>query len=151
MFTLTRLAAALMMMGFMLWLAPRYDTLLDPEREALGLTRLMGTVGFIVGWSFLGGGARALWLSVYMGVQAVALSGIVAALLAAVRDIFLLGYQRRFGDAIEALLAIPQIAWGYLRLALDPPFLTVLVVGGVVLGLAVHVLDRALDKRRLDR
>lgn len=151
MYTLTRLLAAVLMLGFGLWLAPQYDLLLDPERPAQGLTNLLGTVGFCVGWAFLGGGARKLWMSVYMGLQAVALLGIVSALLAAVRDIFVLGYRRQVREAADAVMAIPGLAWEYLAIALQRDFLIVLAAGGVVIGLAVHVADRVLTRRRLNR
>ena len=151
MFTLTRLLAALSLMAFSLWIAGQYDALYDPEKELLGVGQLLGTVGFCVGWAFLGGGSRALWLSGYMGVQAVALVGIVAAVLTAVRDIFALGYQQRFSDPAEAVLAIPEIAITYLSVAFEPWFLGVMAAGGVILGLVLHVIDRALDRRRLAR
>jgi hypothetical protein len=151
MFTLTRLGAAILLMLFALWLAAPYDRLYDPGRPLPAARPLLGTVGFCVGWAFLGGRSRALWLSLYMGLQAVALTGIVAALLAAVRDIFVLGYRRRFDDAAEAVIAIPGIALDYLARAMTAEFVTTLVMGGLVLGLLVHVIDRALDRRRLNR
>lgn len=116
-----------------------------------GLAQLLGTVGFIVGWAFLGAEARKLWLSAYLGVQAVALTGIVAAVLVAVRDIFVLGYRRRFTEATDAVVAIPQIAWEYLSRAFVPDLLIPLGVAGVVLGVVIHIVDRLLDRRRLAR
>lgn len=152
MFTLTRLLAALMMLGFLLWIAPVYDDLYDPQRPLRGLAQLLGTVGFVTGWAFLGNRARALWFSAYLGVQAVALAGLGAALLAAVADVFRLGFRRRFDEPVEAVLAIPQLAWDYLWLAIsNREMLLTLVVGGLVMGLVVHVVDRVLDRRRLAR
>lgn len=151
MFTLTRLIAALMLTGFALWVADVYDQLYDPERPLRGLAQLLGTVGFIVGWAFLGAKARKLWFSAYLGVQAVALTGIVAAVLVAVRDIFVLGYRRRFTEATDAVVAIPQIAWEYLSRAFVPDLLIPLGVAGVVLGVVIHIVDRLLDRRRLAR
>jgi hypothetical protein len=151
MFTLTRLCAGILLMLFALWVASAYDVLYDPDRPLRGLTNVLGTVGFIVGWAFLGNEARKLWLSAYLGIQAVALTGIVAALLVAVRDIFALGYRRRFSEATDAVVAIPQIAWEYLLRAMVPDLLIPLAVGGVVLGVVVHVIDRMLTRRRLAR
>lgn len=151
MFTLTRLAAAVLMMLFMIWLAPIYDEVHDPEGPLRGVVRLMGTMGFIVGWAFLGQKARALWFSAYLGLQAVVLTGIAAAGLVAVRDIFVLGYRRQVREPVDAVIRIPEIAWDYLSRALTQDFLILLGVGGVVIGLAVHVIDRLLDKRRLAR
>jgi hypothetical protein len=151
MFTLTRLSAAILMTLFMLWLVPIYDDLNDPDAPLRGAANLLGTVGFLVGWGFLGHKTRALWWSVYLGVQAVVLAGAVAALLVAVRDIFILGYRRQVREPLEALTSIPQIAWDYLSHALTQDFLILLGGGGVVLGLVIHVIDRLLDRRRLAR
>jgi len=151
MFTLTRLSAAILMAVFALWLSGAYDVLYDPERRLQLLPQLLGGVGLVVGWAFLGKKQVALWMSAYLGVQAVVLTGVVAALLVAVRDIFVLGYRRRFAEAADAVMAIPMIAWDYLSRALVTDFLIILGVGGVVLGVMVHVIDRLLDRRRLAR
>lgn len=151
MFTLTRVAAAILLGLFCLWLAPRYNSVYDPQAPLKGLPRLLGGTGFVVGWAFLGQRARELWFSAYLGVQAVALAGIAAAGIAAVRDIFVLGYRRRVREPAEAVLAIPQIMWDYLSRALTVEFGATLLVGGVVLGVAVHLVDRLLDRRRLAR
>lgn len=151
MFTLTRLAAAVLMMLFMIWLAPIYDEVHDPRGPLRGAVRLMGACGFVVGWMFLGQKSKALWFSVYLGLQAVVMTGIVAAGLVAVRDIFVLGYRRQVREPVEAVVRIPEIAWDYLSRALVPDFMVTLAVGGVVIGLAVHLVDRLLDKRRLAR
>lgn len=151
MFTLTRLAGAVLLMLFMIWLAPIYDAVHDPEAPLRGVVRLLGGCGFVVGWAFLGQKSRALWFSVYLGLQAVVLTGIVAAGLVAVRDIFVLGYRRQVREPVEAVAKIPEIAWDYLSRAMVQDFLITLAVGGAVIGLAVHVVDRLLDRRRLDR
>ena len=151
MFTLTRLAAAILMGLFGLWLAPRYNLVYDPEAALNGLETLLGGCAFAVGWGFLGQKARALWLSAYQGLQAVALTGIVAAGLVAVRDIFVLGYRRQVDEPLEAVLAIPQIMWDYLSRALTVDFGLILAGGAVGIGIAVHVIDRLLDRRRLAR
>lgn len=151
MFTLTRVVAGLLLMLFMMWIAPTYAQIYDPERPMPGLAGVLGTTGFIAGWSFLGNRTWKLWYSLYLGVQAVALAGIFAAVPAAVRDVFSMGYRRRFDDASEAVMAIPQFAWDYLWRAFERDFLITLVAGGLVLGLVVHVIDKALDRRRLAR
>jgi hypothetical protein len=151
MFTLTRLAAAILMTLFLLWVAPIYDQIHDPRAPMRGIAYLLGTMGFIAGWVFLGQKSQALWWSVCLGLQAVVLAGLGAALLVAVRDSFVLGYRRQVREPIEAVTAIPQIAWDYLSKALAPELWPILVGGGVGLGLAVHVIDRLLDRRRLDR
>lgn len=151
MFTLTRLVAAILLMLFALWLVPQYRIAYDPEAPLNGLPRLLAVAGFIVGWMFLGQKSSRLWMSAYLGVQAVVLTGIAASGIVAVRDIFVLGYRRQVREPMEALLSIPQIMWDYLSRALTVELGTVLVVGGVVLGVAVHVIDRLFDRRRLAR
>lgn len=151
MFTLTRLAAALLLLAFMLVLAPIYDRLDDPERPLRGLPLLLGGCAVVVGWAFLGVKSKALWWSAYLGLQAVVLTGALAALLVAVRDIFVLGYRRQVREPLDAITAIPQIAWDYLAVALAPDFLMLLGGGGVALGVGVHVIDRLFDRRRLAR
>ena len=151
MFTLTRLAAAILLMLFFLWIAPIYDRVYDPDRPLRGLANLLGTMGFVVGWAFLGGKSRALWYSAYLGLQAVVLAGGFAAALVAVRDVFVLGYRRRFSEPFEAVVAIPEIAWDYLQRAIVPDLWVIVPVGGVLIGVVVHVIDRALDRRRLAR
>ena len=151
MYTLTRLSAAILMMLFLLWIAPTYDRIYDPQRPLVGLNNLLGTMGFITGWAFLGQKARALWFSAYLGLQAVVLAGVLSAGLVAIRDIFVLGYRRRVREPFEAVLQIPQIMWDYLSRALVPELYIPLGVGGVVLGVAVYVIDRLLDRRRMAR
>jgi hypothetical protein len=69
----------------------------------------------------------------------------------AVRDIFVLGYRRRVSEPFEAVIAIPQIAWDYLQRALVPELWIILPAGGLAIGVAVHIIDRLLDRRRMAR
>ena len=151
MLTLTRLIAAFLLMGFAIWAAAPYDALYDPERNLQGLSRLLGTMGFCVGWAFLGGASKAAWRSAYLGLQAVALTGILAAVVTAIRDIFAMGFRRRFAEPLDAVLAIPEITFEYISVTFEPWFIGTLAGGGVVIGLLVHVIDRLLDRRRLAR
>lgn len=151
MFTLTRAFAALSLALFALWIAPTYEAIYDPERPMPALRPLLAVVGFFTGWWFLGAPRRQLWFSVYLGLQAVVLTGVIAAGLGAVREIFVQGYRRRYDEATEAVLAIPEFAWDYLSRAWVPDFVLTLAVGGVALGVAVHLVDWLLDRRRLAR
>lgn len=151
MFTLTRAFAAFALALFALWVAPGYEAIYDPDRPMPALRPVLAGVAFFVGWWFLGGPRRQLWFSLYLGVQAVALTGIIAAGLAAVRDIFVAGYRRRFDEAAEAVIAIPEFAWDYLRRGFVQDFLVTLILGGLALGVAVHLADWLFDRRRLAR
>lgn len=151
MFTLTRAFAAIALVLFALWIAPAYEVIYDPERPMPVLRPLLAVTAFFTGWWFLGPPRRQLWFSLYLGVQAVALAGIAAALIGAVRDVFAQGYRRRFDEVAEAVAAIPQFAWDYLRRAWVPDFALTLLIGGLALGLMVHLVDWLLDRRRLAR
>lgn len=151
MFTLTRAAAAILLMLFALWLAPRYSLIYDPEAVLDGLPRLLAICGLVIGWMFLGTVPDRLWMSAYLGLQAVVLTGIAAAGVAAIRDIFVLGWRRQVREPLEAVLAIPEIMWDYLSRTLTLEFLMILGVGGVLIGAGVHLIDRLLTRRRMAR
>lgn len=151
MFTLTRACAAILLALFALWVAPTYEFLTDPDRPMPGLRPLLAGMGFFVGWWFLGRPRRQFWFSLYLGVQAVALTAIFAAGIAAVREVFVQGYRRRFSEATEAVVAVPQFAWDYISRAFVQDYLITLALGGLALGTVVHLVDWLLDRRRLAR
>lgn len=153
MFTLTRLFSAVVLGGLVWFLAPYYERLWVPQTELGRFEPWLFRAGLVVGWLFMGGlvGARGLWFSVYATVQGVVLTAVLAASGFAVREVFVLGYRRRFDDPTEAVLAIPRIAGDYLWRALDPDFLILAGSGAVVSGVLLHLLHGWMERRRNDR
>lgn len=153
MFTLTRLLSALLLGGLVWLLAPYYEALWVPETELGHFEPWLFRFGLVVGWLFMGGliGTRGMWFSIYAAVQGVVLTAVVTASVFAVREVFILGYRRRYTEPMEAVLGIPQIAGEYLSWALDKDFLILAGAGATLVGVSVHLLHRWMDRRRHDR
>jgi hypothetical protein len=151
-FTLVRLSSAVLLGIFAYFGAQAYQPLYDPDMNSPAFLTRMAMFGAMIGWLFLGKHAgRKLWLSAYLGVQAVALTAIAGALVFGVREVFILGYRRRIREPMEAILAIPEQAIGFLKIAMERDFLILMGGGGLVLGLLVHIIARLTDRRRLQR
>jgi hypothetical protein len=151
-FTISRAASAVFLAIFAYFAAQAYQPLYDQDMNSPAFVLRMGMFGGVVGWLFLGSHVgRKLWLSAYLGMQAVALTAILGALVFGVREVFILGYRQRIKEPFEALLAIPEQALGFLSVALERDYLLLLAGGGALVGVAVHVLARILDRRRLER
>jgi ABC-type dipeptide/oligopeptide/nickel transport system permease subunit len=151
-FTLVRLSSAVLLAVFSYFAAQAYQPLYDPDMNSPAFLARMTMFGAVVGWLFLGRHAgRKLWLSAYMGVQAVALTAILGALVFGVREVFILGYRRRISEPMDAILAIPEQALNFLLIAMERDFLLLLGGGGVLLGMLVHLVARTTDRRRLHR
>jgi hypothetical protein len=151
-FTLSRAASAVLLGIFAFFAAQAYQPLYDPAQHSAAFTFRMAMFGGLVGWVFLGAHAgKALWLSAYLGVQAVALTAILGALVFAVREVFILGYNQRIREPVEALLAIPEQAFRLLAIGFERDFLLLLAGGGLVVGVAVHLVARMADARRRER
>ncbi|GAB4260759.1 MAG: hypothetical protein Kow0013_04600 [Pararhodobacter sp.] len=150
MFTLTRPVSALLIGGFAFLVAPHYELLYGPDFELGHFEPWVGYVGLAVGWVFVGGliGRRALWFSIYAAAQGIVLTAVVSAGMFAVRQVFILGYRQRIREPFEAVLAIPQIAWDYLRIALQKDFLLLLGGGALILGLMLHLIHAWMERRR---
>ncbi len=113
MFTLIRPVAALLLAIFAAYLAAAYEPLYDPEADLGNFPLWAAGVGAVIGWVFLGGRiGRPLWFSIYVGVQAVVLTAIGTAMLLAVREVFILGYRRRYGEVMEAITGYFDIIVG---------------------------------------
>ena len=153
MFTLTRLFSALLLGLFAYMIAPQYELLHEPGTDLGRFEPWVGGVGVVIGWSFLGRqiGQRALWFSAFVGAQAVALTGIVAAGVLAVREVFVLGYRMRYDNVTEAFTGYFDIVVNWLALTIQRDFLIMLGVGGLVLGAVLHLLYLAMERRRNDR
>ncbi|MFN4098499.1 MAG: TrgA family protein [Pararhodobacter sp.] len=149
MFTLIRPVAAVLLAIFAFFAAQEYQPLYDPEANLGNFAVWAAGVGFVTGWLFLGGKqARALWFSLYVGVQAVALAVLATAMLMAVREVFVLGYRRRYPEVTDAITGYFDIILGWLAKAYDRDFLILLVVGGLVIGFVLHIVMALMERRR---
>lgn len=152
MFTLIRPLAALALGILGLFAAEAYRPLSDLVPETLTFT--LWTAGFsaLVGWVFLGGQmGRALWYTIYASLQAVVLAAIVTSGAFAVYRIFLLGYRRQYREPMEAFTGYFENIVDFLRAGLERDFLILLGGGAVVVALALHMLHKLLERRRLAR
>jgi len=151
-FTLIRPICAVLLAIFAYHAAGQYQPLYDPEANMGNFPLWTAGVGAVVGWVFVGGGiGRALWYSAYMAVQGVALTGVATAMLMAVREVFVLGYRRRYPEVMDAFTGYFDLIVGWLGKAVDRDFLILLGVGGVAIGLVAHTVWALLERRRNDR
>lgn len=153
MFTLIRPVSALALAILAAIAAPAYWPLFRPDWPLPPVFVLwMAAFGFSVGWLFLGARVdRRLWMTVFAALQAVVLTALLAVTIFGFREVFVLGYRRRFREPMEAFNGFFEIAGGWLRLALERDFLIMLGVGGLLVGVAVHLLHKLFERRRLTR
>lgn len=153
MFTLIRPVAAILLAIFAYFAARAYEPLYDPHPDVLGNFAVWTAgMGFVVGWVFVGGRiGRALWFSIYIALQGVILTGIFIAMLMGVREIFILGYRRRYTEVMEAFTGYFDVISGWLRKALVQDYLILLGIGGLVLGIVLHIVWAGMERRRNDR
>jgi len=149
MFTLNRPLAGLLLAVLAAYAAGAYEPLYAPEADLGTLPLWSAGIAFVVGWVFVGGRiGRALWFSIYMGLQGVVLAVLAVAGVMAVREVFILGYRRRYPEVMDAITGYFDIIIGWLGKANDRDFLILLGVGGVVIGVALHILHALLEGRR---
>ena len=149
MFTIIRPISALLLAVFALYAAQAYEPIYDPQAD-LGAFPLWAAGGSaLVGWFFLGGRiGRALWYSVFVAVQAVVLAAIATAGFLAVGDVFERGYRRQYDEVMEAITGYFAIVVDWLGRALVQDFVILLGVGGIGIGVVLHILWRMMERRR---
>lgn len=152
MFTVLRPIAAMILGVFAVFAAQVYEPLYY-EGANLGRFPLVAAVcAAVVGWMFLGGRiGKALWLSMFLGVQAVVLSAVTTAMVLAVREVFVRGYRQQFRGVVEAAESYFGFVVDWLSRGLVTDYLILLGVGGLAIGLILHILDKVLERRRNDR
>lgn len=153
MFTLIRPICALVF-ALLAWFAAESFRGLDPRFTHLGAGFFLWTlaVATAVGWGFVGGQiGRALWYSVFITLQGIVLAAICASGLFALAEVFRLGYRRRYAEPADAVAGFFDLATGYLRFALERDFVMHLTLAGILAGIALHVAERLLERRRQDR
>ena len=152
MFTLIRPVAGIALAILATIAAAAYWPLYRPDVPLGGFSFWMTVRGFVVGWLFLGGRVdRRLWMTVFMAWQAVVLTALLAVTVFGIREVFILGYRRRFREPMEAFNGFFDIAGGWLRLGLERDFLILLGLGGLVVGIVVHLMHRLFERRRTTR
>lgn len=152
MFTLIRPLAGLLLAVFAGYCATVYEPLYRPDANLGNFPIWAAAISFVVGWVFLGGRmGRALWFSLYIGVQSVGLAALTIGAVMGVREVFILGYRRRYPEVMDAINGYFDILADWFGKALDRDFLILLGTGGLVLGLILHGLMSALERRRNDR
>ncbi|WP_417627907.1 TrgA family protein [Pararhodobacter aggregans] len=149
MFTLIRPVAAILLAIFAFYAAKAYEPLYDPQAVMGNFALWTAGVGGVTGWVFLGGRLdRSIWFSLYVGVQAVVLTALFTAMLMGVREVFILGYRRRYPEVMDALTGYFDILVGWFAKAMVQEYLILLGGGGLALGLLLHVLNRGMERRR---
>ncbi len=153
MFTLTRPFAAIALAVLAALAAPAFWPLYRPDWPMPNVfAGWLAACGVVVGWAFLGARIdRRAWMTVFVTLQAVVLTVLLAVLIFGIREVFVQGYARRFREPMEAFNGFFEITGGWLRLALERDFLMLLGVGGVVAGVVLHILHRLMERRRLRR
>lgn len=152
MFTLIRPISALMLGVFALYAAQAYVPIYDPDADLGSFPLWAAGVSFVVGWTFLGARiGKALWLSVFTALQAVVLAALATAMVLAVAEVFKRGYRRQYSEVVEAATGYFEIIVDWLSRGLVRDYLILLAAGGVVIGIVLHILWIALERRRNDR
>lgn len=149
MFTLIRPISAIVLAVFTIYAAQAYEPLYDPDANLGSFPLWAAGVGAVVGWFFLGGRlGQRLWMSAFVGVQAVALTALGTAMLLAVREVFVLGYRRRYDEVAEAITGYFQIIVTWLAKMLVQDYLIMLAAGGIAIGVVLHLVWSMMEGRR---
>lgn len=149
MFTLIRPISAVLLAVFAYFAAQAYEPLYDPQANLGNFDLWAMGVSALVGWVFLGARiGRAWWYSAFVAVQAVVLAAIATAAVLAVGEVFKLGYRRRYPEVMDAITGYFQIITDWLGRGLVRDYLIALGVGGVVIGVVLHVLWHLMEGRR---
>ena len=152
MFTLIRPVSGILLALLAAHAASVYWPMLRPDHPPGSFALWVGLIGLVIGWGFLGSRVgRQLWLSVFVAAQAVVLVALAAAAVFAVREVFILGYQRRYREPMDAVNGFFDLAQGWLRLALERDFLILLGLGALAVGVLAHLAHRLLERRRMAR
>ncbi|PWE30111.1 hypothetical protein C4N9_05255 [Pararhodobacter marinus] len=149
MFTLIRPIAAILLGVFGYFAAKGYEPLFDPLARMGAFAVWTAGISALIGWLFVGGRiGRALWFSIYIVAQGIVLSALVTAMVMGVREVFILGFRRRYGEVMDALTGYIDIIIGWLKKALVQEYLIFLGAGAVVIGIVLHVIWRMMERRR---
>jgi hypothetical protein len=152
MFILIRPISAVFLGIFAYFAALAYEPLFAPNADLGRLPWTAARVAAFIGWVYLGGHIkRAMWYSVYSTLQAIVMTAVATAYILSIREIFILGYRRRYDEVAEAIADTFPITIDWLMRALVPDYLLFLLAGGVSIGVMLHLIWVVLERRRNDR
>jgi len=152
MFTVIRPISAVLLAVFAVYAAQAYEPIFDPEADLGSFPAWAAGVSFVVGWMFLGGQiGRSLWYSAFVGIQSVIMAAIATAAFLAVGEVFRRGYNMQYGEVINAITGYFEIIADWLMRGFVQEFMILMGVGGLVLGIILHILWTVMEKRRNDR
>ncbi len=152
MFTIIRPVCGILLALLAAQAASVYWPMLFPDRPIGSFPFWMGGIGFVIGWVFLGARVgQKLWLSVFVALQAVVLVALASVAIFGVREVFILGYARRFREPMEAVNGFFDIGLGWLRLGIERDFLILLGIGALLVGVLAHLLHWLFEQRRMAR
>lgn len=152
MFTLIRPVCGILLALMAAHAASVFWPVARPDHPMGSFALWVGLIGLVIGWGFLGSRVgRQLWLSVFVAAQAVVLVALAAAAIFGVREVFILGYQRRYREPMEAVNGFFETALGWLALAIERDFLILLGIGALLVGVLAHLAHWLLERRRMAR
>jgi hypothetical protein len=152
MFTLFRPVAGVVLAVFGYYAALAYVPVYDPEADLGAFPVWVALMSFVVGYVFLGARVgRALWMSIFAALQAVVLSGVTVAMVMAVREVFIRGYRRMYREPFDAVTGYFDLIVDWLGRALVQEYLILLGIGSAAVGVVLHIVHLAMERRRSAR
>ena len=134
--TASKLVAALLM-ALLAWIVSDMIKPLMDEGTDFGKFNIINAgIGFFTGWMVIGRRTGRGWsAAIGVGLTAVVVLVFWGLFLQSVHEMYLDSLKRRFGDPMEAFIAIFDIMWEYVRIIATRQIVTVLAVAGVAIGL----------------
>lgn len=152
MLSLIQPVAAAMLAALAFYGAGLYAPLYDPQADMGSFPLWAAGCGAVTGWMFLGRRVgKSLWLSGFLGVQAIVLAAVLLGVVMGIRGAFVLGYRRRYDNLAETFQGFIDNLVTWFSKALDPGFLIAMGLGAVVVGVILHAISRAFETRRNTR
>lgn len=152
MLSLVQPIAAVLLGALAAYGAGLYEPLYDPEANLGTFPLWAAGCGVVVGWAFLGRRVgKTLFMSAFMGVQAIVLAALLLASLMGVQQMFELGYRRRYDNLIETFQGFFDNLSIWVSRAVDQEFLITMGASAAVLGVILHLIARLFEARRNDR